>query len=79
MITVAIVWTQTRHDKMSGVILNQTVLHSDYFPEIISLVPNSVTTIFGFSPTGRRETTRITQDESNSFKIFSFVNVKYVL
>ena len=29
----------------------------------LSLVPNSVTTIFGFSPTGRHETSRITEGD----------------
>ena len=29
-----------------------------------TLVPNSVTTLFGFSPTGRHETIRITEGDS---------------
>ena len=42
----------------------------------VSLVPNSVTTKFGFSPTGRHETIRIIEGNSELFVILSAINVK---
>ena len=46
---------------------------------LYSLVPNSVTTIFGFSPTGRHETIRIKEETTNLLNILSVKNVKYMV
>ena len=46
---------------------------------LLSLVPNSVTTIFGFAPTGRHETIRITEGDGELIYTLSAMNVKYML
>ena len=50
--------------KVASVVYALLMGHAIKKTASISLVPNSVTTIFGFSPTGRHETIRITDGDS---------------
>ena len=69
-------FNNTRARMLDSIYHMKNTLKSDFWRKnvIISLVPNSVTTIFGFSLIGRRETIRKTdrrrKDVSNLFNRF---------